>query len=154
MLAQRCALEQHRLIIPISVTKPRFQSDAFTSRFSQSEYRALVDTGAQRTVLSHTVIAEQELMRTGHMQFSSLHGARTHSRYLAGIGLWGVRTEDDGMGRSDGLERSLFALEDPCEIVDMENNSHFDVILGFDILKRFSFRFDADDGMFHMIIKR
>jgi hypothetical protein len=153
MLAQRCALDRHRLIIPVSVTKPHLQSGDFLSSFSHRQYRALIDTGAQRTVLSRAVIADQELMRTGHMEFASIHGPQTHSRYLAGIAIWAKRLEsnEDSL-RFDSAELSLFTISSPIEVVDMADNANFDLILGFDVLKDFSFRFDASDRMFEIIV--
>jgi hypothetical protein len=155
MLVQRCTLEQHKLIILISVTKPALESGDFQTSFSQRQYRALVDTGAVRSVLSRSVIGELNLMRTGHMQFSSLHGPQTHSRYLAGIGLWAKRIDsDESSSRYGDAELSLYTLEQPFEVVDMENNANFDMILGFDIMKTFSFNFDASRQMFEIVIKR
>lgn len=154
MLVQRCALENHRLIVPVSVTKPHFESGSFSGQFNQQHYRAIVDTGAQRTVISHSVIAEQNLVRTGHMQFAGIHGPKTHSRYLAGIAFWANRLDGTGVLTGDGQgEQTLYALEDPFEIVDMDNNASFDLILGFDVLKRFSFQFDAANQLFELIIK-
>jgi predicted aspartyl protease len=154
MLAQRCALDQHRLIIPVSVTKPQLQSGDFLSSFSHCQYRALIDTGAQRTVVSRSVIADQALMRTGHMEFAGIHGPQTHSRYLAGIAIWAkrVQTNEESL-RFDGAELSLFTIPSPFEVVDMADNANFDLILGFDVLKEFSFRFDASNQMFEIIVK-
>ena len=91
-------------------------------------------------------------MRTGHLEFASLHGPKTHSRYLAGIAFWVERIEGNAAARIfDDAELSLYAIEDPFEIVDMEDNSNFDLILGFDVLKRFSFSFDATSQQFQLI---
>lgn len=155
MLVQRSTLEQHRLVIPVSVTKPLFQADSFSVGISQQNYRGLVDTGAQRTVLSHAIIAEQKLIRIGHMQFAGLHGPQTHSRYLAGISLWTKRIENNGQSaRYDDAELSLFTIEQPFEVVDMQGNANFDLIIGFDILKAFSFSFDSADQTFELIVKK
>lgn len=155
MLVQRCTLDQHRLILPVSVTRPVLEEDAFRSRFDQSEYRALIDTGAQRTVLSRSLIQQQNLLRTGHMQFAGLHGARTHSRYLASIGLWATRTDSSSPALSqDRVERSLFSIDPPIEAVDMDDNINFDLILGFDVLKQFSFSFDPRQQMFELLIRK
>lgn len=155
MLVQRCTLDRHRLIVPVSVTRPLFRSGAFHAAFSHRQYRALVDTGAQRTVLSRSVIAEQNLMRTGHMEFASLHGPKTHSRYLAGIALWSKRIDGtDPDRRFDSAELSLFSIEQPFEVVDMDENSNFDLILGFDVLKGFSFSFDSTRCEFEIVVRQ
>lgn len=154
MLVQRCTLDQHRLIIPVSITKPVFDSGEFSISVLQSRYRALVDTGAQRTVLSQSVITAQKLIRTGHMQFKGIHEPRTHTRYLAGIGFWARRT--DGVISSlayDQAEETLFSLEEPIEVVNMDDNFNFDLILGFDILKKFSFSYDSSRRSFQLTVQ-
>jgi predicted aspartyl protease len=154
MLVQRCALDQHRLILPVSVSKPSFDDGNFRGNFSQQQHRALVDTGAQRTVVSRSVIAGQNLIRTGHMEFSGLHGPQTHSRYLASIGIWTHRIENNAASVNlAGSELSLFAIETPFEVVNMDDNINFDLILGFDVLKSFSFNFDNRNKVFEIIVK-
>lgn len=154
MLVQRCTLDQHRLILPVSITKPVLQNDDFNSSFGSDEYRALVDTGAQRTVVSRSIITKQRLMRIGHMEFAGLHGRKTHTRYLASIGLWVRRIEGKGdTTEFERLERSLFSIEQPFEIVDMDENLNFDLILGLDVLKDFSFNFDAISRTFELIVR-
>ena len=153
MLVQRCALNQHRLILPASITKPQFGAGGFVPEFSLRRYSALVDTGAQRTVVSRSVIAEHALLRTGHMEFGGLHGTQTHSRHLASIGLWAKRVESSNSTVDfENTELSLFSLEEPYEVVDMQDNANFDLILGFYVLKMFRFRFDPQDQMFEIII--
>lgn len=153
MLVQRCTLDQHRLIVPVSLTKPAFESGSFSASFSQNRYRALVDTGAQRTVATRSVIASQNLMRTGHTQFKGIHEPRTHTRYLAAIGLWARRIDQaDSSAAYEQAEQTLFSIREPIEIVNMDDNSNFDLILGFDVLKNFSFSFDQDTRIFQLAV--
>lgn len=153
MLVQRCTLDQHRLIIRVSITKPIFPSGNISNSFSQQNYRALIDTGAQRSVITRSVISEQNLMRTGHMQFASLHGPQTHSRYLADIAIWTKRVgENATASQYEKAELTLYKMPEAFEIADMQNNENFDMILGFDVLKYFSFRFDASHSIFEMIV--
>lgn len=154
MLVQRCTLDQHRLVVPVSITKPVFHSGTFAPAINSSEYKALVDTGAQRSVVSRSIIQDQMLVRIGHMQFSGLHGPRTHSRFLASIGLWVRRldTQDGARGYSEA-ERSLFNFDAPIEVVDMNDNINFDLILGFDVLKQVSFQFDRTNQAFQIVVQ-
>lgn len=154
MLVQRCTLDQHRLIVPVSITKPIFYGDGFRAGFNSSEYRGLIDTGAQRSVVSRSIIQDQTLVRIGHMQFSGLHGAQTHSRFLASIGLWVRRlnAQNGALGYSDA-ERSLFNFDSPVEVVDMNDNINFDLILGFDVLKQVSFYFDRANQVFQIVVQ-
>lgn len=154
MLVQRCALDHHRLILPVSVSKPSFDAGNFTGAFSQCQYRALVDTGAQRTVVARSVIAELDLIRTGHMEFGGLHGRQTHSRYLASLGIWAHRVESNASPVAfPDSELSVFGIETPFEVVNMVDNANFDLILGFDVLKQFSFKFDHQSKVFELIVK-
>ncbi|MFM5924902.1 MAG: retroviral-like aspartic protease family protein [Novosphingobium sp.] len=154
MLVQRCALEQNRLIVPVSITRPNFQSGSFESAFNQHQYRALVDTGAQRSVIARSIAADLKLMRTGHMQFAGLHGPKTHTRYLAAIAFWVKRIPPSASHRDyESAELTLFSIEEPFEIVDMDENANFEMILGFDILKLFTFSFSASDGIFELRVK-
>ncbi len=154
MLAQRCALDQHRLILPASVSKPRFDNNSFSAALTGRQCRALVDTGAQRTVIARSVIADLGLLRVGHMQFSGLHGPQTHTRYLASLGIWAKRIDGGKSTRDfEAGELTLFSIEEPFEIVDMTDNANFEVILGFDFLKLFSFNFDRESGTFELMVK-
>lgn len=93
-------------------------------------------------------------MRTGHMEFASLHGSQTHTRYLAGIALWVQRLDRNRSSYSHGdAELSLYAIEEPFEIVDMENNFNFDMILGLDVLKGFSFSYSKSDRHFEICVQ-
>lgn len=154
MLVQRCALDQHRLVLPVNLSKPLLQEGSFIGQFSHQRYRGLVDTGAQRTVVSRSVIEELNLTRTGHMEFGGLHGRQTHSRYLASIGFWAHRVEANASSHAfASSELSLFSIESPYEVVDMDDNVNFDLIIGFDVLKQFRFAFDHRDQMFELVVK-
>ncbi|MDE1468131.1 hypothetical protein [Aurantiacibacter sp. D1-12] len=154
MLVQHCELDQHRLILPTNITKPLLTNGALVAGYSKQQYRALIDTGAQRTVLSRSVIANEELVRIGHMEFAGLHGPRTHTRYLASIGLWATRVEGGATTHPNNpSELTLFQLETPFEVVDMEDNQNFDLILGFDVLKLFSFSFKHETKQFEITLK-
>lgn len=154
MLVQRCTLEEHRLVVVVSLTKPAVCDSTFQSVFSGNQFRALIDTGAQRSVLTRLVIADLNLVRTGHMQFAGLHGPRTHSRYLAGIGLWAKRVDKNRSPREyEDAELTLYSIEEPFEVVDMDNNMNFDMILGFDVLKNHAFNFNAGKQEFELIVQ-
>ena len=87
------------------------------------------------------------------MQFSSLHGPQTHSRYLVSIALWANRIDSDGDTQQfERAEVSPYIIEEPFEIVDMDNNANFDLILCFDVLKNFSFGFDASNQEFQITV--
>ena len=88
------------------------------------------------------------------MQFSSLHGPKTHSRFLASVGFWARRVFSIGDPIAfDRAEVSLFNLEDPVELVDMADNTNFDLILGFDVLKHLSFNYDGNTRVFELVVQ-
>ena len=154
MLVQHCTLEQHRLIVPVSITRPIFQDGLFLASHALEHYRALIDTGAQRTVVSQNVITKEKLVRTGHMQFSGIHGPETHTRYLASIGMWAYDIQAGMADVSfDDWPVTLYKIENPIEVVNMNPNTNYELILGWDVLKGFSSGFDHASSQFQLIVK-
>lgn len=155
MLIQPCTLEEHRLVVPISVTKHSFENsdlDTYSAADTSSfvEYRGLIDTGATRTVLSEKIIAEQQLMRIGHMQFSSMHGPETHTKYLASIGFWAERRDHFVESIISGNEKTFFLHDQLIEPVNMNDNANFDAIIGFDVLKYYDFKYQKNSRLFEL----
>ena len=145
MLILRCKLEEHRLVVPISVSRHSFGDGdlhpaPLANPANMAEYRGIIDTGATRSVVSDKIIREQNLMRTGHMQFSSVHRAETHTKYLASLGFWAERT--DSARSLAQTEKTFFLHNQLIEPVNMNDNRNFDAIIGIDILKQYDFSFD------------
>ena len=80
------------------------------------------------------------------MQFNSVHGAETHSRYLATLGFWSERT--DSVHDLEETEKTFFLHKKLIEPVSMNDNAKFDAIIGFDILKYYDFSFEMNRGLF------
>lgn len=155
MLIQLCKLEEHRIVLPISITKHSYGDDqlgitAISDPSSLTEYRGLIDTGATRTVVSADIINSQQLMRTGHMQFSSMHGPETHTKYLATIGFWAERRYELNDSHSMENEKSFFLHEHLIEPVNMNNNANFDAIIGFDVLRHYDFKYEKNRQVFEL----
>jgi len=155
MLIQLCKLEEHRLVVPISITKHSFgNGDLATASIDDSssfvEYRGLIDTGATRTVVSDKIIGEQQLMRIGHMQFNSMHGPETHTKYLASIGFWAERRNRLDESNANEPEKSFFLHDRLIEPVNMNDNTNFDAIIGFDVLKHYNFTYDPHRKQFEI----
>lgn len=88
------------------------------------------------------------------MQFKGIHEPRTHTRYLVNIGLWAHRIDNDKASTGyDQAEQTLYAIEKPVEIVNMDDNANFDMILGFDVLKDFSFSFEPSGRTFELLVE-
>lgn len=89
------------------------------------------------------------------MQFAGIHGPQTHTRYLASISIWAHDTQT-GLAdfNLDDLPLTPYKIEEPIEIVNMNPNENFELILGWDVLKYFSFSFDHMTSDFELIIKR
>jgi hypothetical protein len=99
-----------------------------------TEYRALIDTGAQRTCLTHSTIAAEGLRRHGKKPIQNVHSVNIHHLYWVRMGFW---CED-----AAGLYRTYFALPDPVEVIDIASNDGFDAIIGMDVLGRGDLRID------------
>lgn len=130
MPVARCKLERRQAIIdigiqPFPVEIPGVSRDTQASRIPITSYRALVDTGAQRTCLSNSTIAAEGLIRHGHKFIRNVHNEATHSTFMALIGIW-----------SDEPSRGYFGLEAPIEVINITDNHNFAAILGMDLLER------------------
>lgn len=142
MLVVRGELERRQAIINIGIQ--RFIPAAGAVSAEQGHlavpihsYRALVDTGAQRTCLAHHVIDAQHLIRHGNRFIRNVHNENMHSLFWANVGIWSNGTTDDMEERN-----GYFALSDPTEVINIADNDNFDAILGMDVLRFFDVRFD------------
>ena len=136
MLVARCTLERRQAIIdigiqPFPVEIPGVNPKAQAPQIPITNYRALVDTGAQRTCLTNSTIAAEGLVRHGHKFIRNVHSEATHSLFMALVGIW-----------ADEPARSYFGVEAPIEVINIADNENFDAILGMDLLERYSFSFD------------
>lgn len=95
-------------------------------------YRALLDTGAQRTCLTHRAIGLERLQRHGKHLIKNVHSENVHSLFMVKLGFWC----DSGVG-----SRSYYGLENPIEIINIADNERFDAIVGMDVLSRFDVHF-------------
>ena len=143
MLVAQCRLKRRQAIIEIGIQPFPIEVAGLRpldqpAQFAIQSYRALIDTGAQRTCLSDNAIAREGLVRHGHKFIRNVHSEATHSTYMAQIGVWGV----DPHSAPYEPTRSYFSLGRPVEIINIANNENFDAILGMDILQRFDMRFD------------
>lgn len=145
MLVVRGKLENRQAIINIGVQR-------FTVSFSSVEqttpvtampiasYRALLDTGAQRTCLTRKTIAAENLQRHGKKFIQNVHDENVHSLFMVRFGFW--CSEVDGQSARDG-GNSYYGLSDPVEVINIADNDRFDAIVGMDVLSMF------DTSFFH-----
>jgi len=144
MLVARCKLERRQAIIDIGIQPfpleiPGVNPSAQAPQIPITEYRALIDTGAQRTCLTNSTIAKEGLIRHGHKFIRNVHNEATHSLFMALIGIYG----HDGRDQWDTEPaRSYFGIETPVEVINIADNENFDAILGMDVLENYAFRFD------------
>jgi hypothetical protein len=153
MLVARCKLERRQAIIEIGIQPFPLEiigvgAQAPPAKIPIQSYRALIDTGAQRTCLTHKTIAAEGLARHGHKHIQNVHSAATHSLYMAQIGIWGVDPSSDQYEPT----RSYFALGRPVEVINIADNENFEAILGMDVLENFAFRF-SNAGEFEVDLK-
>lgn len=142
MLVARGQLENRQAILKIGVQ--RFIPQASGVAPTQAPviapidaYRALLDTGAQRTCLTHKTIGEQQLVRHGNRFIKNVHSEALHSLFFVNLGVW-------CNGEADHLEpiNSYYALSDPVEVINIGDNDRFDAIIGMDVLRAFDLSFD------------
>jgi len=142
MRVVRCKLERRQAIVEIGLQKfvpsaRNLQSQDAATAFPVNRYRALIDTGAQRTCLSRSAIAIENLSSHGKRAIQNVHNQQLHRLYFINLGFVCEIERPDG-GENDV---SYYAMETPCEVINIADNEYFDVILGMDILEQFDFRF-------------
>lgn len=142
MLVTRGRLDRRQAIVEIGFQPFIPQTFAVEPDYHSIEipiqgYRALIDTGAQRTCLSRRVIAIEGLRSHGKRFIQNVHSEARHYLYWANIGFFA-----NGTVESMAESRTYFGLPGPTEIIDIANNENFDAILGMDILQRYDFHFD------------
>ena len=108
------------------------------------EYRALIDTGAQRTCLGRTVIRKEGLIHHSKKPIQNVHGVELHYLYWARVGFFCERLDSihDPLGSA-----TYYGLPDPIEVIDIASNQNFDAIIGMDFISRCDLTM-ARDGEF------
>lgn len=149
MLVARGTLENRQAIVSVGVQ--RFIPTATAVAPDQKPivapidvYRALLDTGAQRTCLTHKAIAEQKLVRHGKRFIKNVHSEALHSLFFVNLGVWcnGVTEHFDEV-------KSYYALPDAVEVINIADNDRFDAIIGMDVLRQFDLNFERE-GFFEL----
>lgn len=138
MLAVRGKLDNRQAIIEIGVRRFSVDHENAFSSISIASYRALLDTGAQRTCLTHRTIAAEHLTRIGKRFIKNVHSENVHSTFLVQLGFWCENCEQRSPQES---ARSYYGLSHPVEVINIADNDRFDAIIGMDVLDSFNFRF-------------
>ncbi len=105
---------------------------------SIASYRALLDTGAQRTCLTYRTIAAEQLLRHGKKFIKNVHDENVHSLFWVRFGFW---CTEGALNGTQDTGNSYYGLDDPVEVINIADNDRFDAILGMDILSRFDLTF-------------
>jgi len=139
MLAVRGKLERRQAIVEIGVQRfdlnhTPVQPELAVQAMPIASYRALLDTGAQRTCLTYRTIGFEKLQRHSKIFIKNVHDANVHSLFMVRLGFW-----CDGEFGREG--RSYFGLEHPVEVINIADNDRFDAIVGMDVLERFDVHF-------------
>lgn len=153
MLVARGNIENRQAIVRIGFQPFVPTSDAvqgFSSALSVPvhEYRALIDTGAQRTCLCRSVIAKERLRHHAKRPIQNVHGVELHYLFWVNVGFVCERLASltDRIG-----ETTYFALPEPIEIMDIADNHWFDAIIGMDLIAKGALQID-NDGNFALTI--
>lgn len=150
MLVIRGRLENRQAIIGIGI-QPHIPSASLlnpTAAAAQLEiraYRALIDTGAQRSCLSRNTIVNEALVSHGKRQISNVHDLNVHRLYFVNLGFWANGDTSD----PKNVTHSYFGWDRPIEVINIADNHNFDAIIGMDVLENFNFRFERT-GLFEL----
>jgi hypothetical protein len=151
MQVVRGRLNNRQAIIEIGVQRfkpPSIQAagSGIQNSYPIMAYRALLDTGAQRTCLSSAAIMKEELSPHGKRFIKNVHNENIHRLYMVSIGFWCVAKSKTNFQEND---RSYFGLENPVEVINIADNSGFDAIIGMDVLQNYDVCF-LKDGTFEI----
>jgi hypothetical protein len=145
MLVTRGKLENRQALIdigifPIVPTASVLSSTDGPAAMPINTYKALIDTGAQRSCLSLSAIAREGLVSHGKRSISNIHDVKPHRLYFINLGFWSNGT----IGSNSEIQKSYFGWDRPIEVINIADNHNFDAIIGMDVMEHFSFRFDHD----------
>ena len=119
-------ISNNEIIVPVLVSAPRRPTGPI-------EYRGLVDTGAQGTVVSSSVIADLEPVATGKtILILADETLRESTTYLLEIGVIVSVDASDEDGRA-GVEYASGKMLHQVTTVPYSSN-RYDLILGMDLL--------------------
>ena len=151
MLVARGRIENRQAIVKIGfqpLIPDALEVQPSTGEFQipVHEYRALLDTGAQRTCLCRGVIAREGLQFHSKKPIQNVHGVERHYLYWVHVGFVceSLVTLCDPEGST-----TYFGLPEPIEVIDIADNYWFDAIIGMDLISRCDLTIEKD-GSFAM----
>jgi hypothetical protein len=139
MLVARGTIENRQAILrlglqPLVPAAPPVGPSAAPVQIPIREYRALIDTGAQRTCLTKATVAKERLIAHGKRPIQNVHSANVHRLFYVNLGFW---CDDPAPLGAQESHKSYFALPEPTEAIDIASNNWFDAIVGMDVLSRY-----------------
>ena len=154
MLAARGHIENRQAIVriglqPLVPAALSVEPSPSSFEIPVHEYRALLDTGAQRTCLCRKVIADEGLKFHSKKPIQNVHGVERHYLYWVQIGFVCERLES--RNSPDG-QTTYFGLADPLEVIDIADNFCFDAIIGMDLISRCDFTLERDGSFGNYIL--
>lgn len=134
-------------IIDVSVRKRHLESNA-SLLSGIKPYRALIDTGATTTMLSTRVVSELDLPPVGIGPFRGIHGIERSLIYLFHVAFYGEKMDSAVLEQRaihvDKEVHNIYIYRKVIEGGEIEEQPHFDVLLGMDILGTGSLNIDKD----------
>jgi hypothetical protein len=151
MLAARGNVENRQAILKIGIrplvpVAPDVSPSQVPLKLPIREYRALIDTGAQRTCLTRETIAKERLTSHGKRPIQNVHDTNIHYLFWVHMGFW--CEGDTALGPQD-THRTYYGLPAPVEVIDIASNYWFDALIGMDVLGRYDLRLGRD-GRFEL----
>jgi hypothetical protein len=123
------------VVVESIVSQPESDSAYTNLALPVRPYRALIDTGATISCVCKHVVKSMNLRPYGRIPMIGSTGQSFHKTYIVTLGLmygW------EGQADYAPNPTSFYQI-DPGEVAEIENNAWFDLIIGTDILTRFTF---------------
>ena len=138
MLVARGTVENRQAILRIGIQPLIPEAEEVTPvqqpiQIPIREYRALVDTGAQRTCLTRETIAKERLVSHMKRPIQNVHDVNIHYLFWVHLGFW---CDADAPRGPQETNRTYYGLPAPVEVMDIANSYWFEALIGMDVLQR------------------
>lgn len=116
---------------PTQIALGSVEAAGCTLQVQMHALRGLVDTGAQRSMISAEAARRAGLVPRGKIRIGNVHTIEHHNAYSVVLGV----VVDDGNGDAMNATRGIFTFE-PVLAAELRDSGSFDVLIGMDIISQ------------------
>ncbi|WP_424947549.1 hypothetical protein [Candidatus Spongiihabitans sp.] len=132
-----------QIFLDVMVVAIDFDWQTVTPQSPIPRFKALLDTGAQKTGITSAAAAKMSLSPSGMVRVHGVAGEQKHNEYLFRVGLFldgAIKVIDD----KSLLSSPLSFLNKDIEGVEFNSSGGFDVLLGMDVISTGSLKVEGN----------